>query len=89
MRNHHAADRLTRQVARAVEAAYRRGVGHGYVAGTERRVLEVDLARWRAIPLARSAPLFGGRAMDAIDRVRLEAPELWALLEAATARSGS
>lgn len=73
--------RLLREIARATEAAYRRGFQHGHDTAKRGEPLAVDLEAWRfKVPLHRAPSPHGLPATTAEDRLRIEYPQLGRVL---------
>ena len=69
--------RIMREIARAHEAAYRRGFAHGIATAAGHHELEVHIDAWRdEVPLSRSPSPIGGRPMTAEERLEIQAPGL-------------
>lgn len=72
-----AREQLIREVARVVEAAYRRGFVHGHDTATRGDEVVFDLPAWRAkVPLHRSPSPHGRRSHTAEERLRIAYPAI-------------
>lgn len=70
-------ERLLRELARATEAAYRRGFQQGHESAARGDEIVFDLWKWRfTIPLHRSPSPHGYRSFTAEERLRIEHPTI-------------
>ena len=68
---------LLREIARCVEAAYRRGFHQGHEAGAAGRRLALELEHWRfKVPLHLSRIPFDGFLSTAEERLQIEHPHI-------------